>query len=76
MSHKHLNAKRKDLNYGLELIQTHMTQKPMLRVEVGALCAPKANNTRGVAGQVRMCKAPVWVGVGILAPAGPLTDFF
>ena len=23
-----------------------------------------------------MCKAPVWVGVGILAPAGPLTDFF
>ena len=29
-----------------------------------------------MAGQVRMCKAPVWVGVGISAPAGPLTDFF
>ena len=28
----------------LELIQTHMTQKPMLRVEVGALGARQAKN--------------------------------
>ena len=53
-----------------------MTQKPMLRVEVGALGAHQVKNIRGVAGQARMCKAPVWVDVGISAPAGPLTDFF
>ena len=52
-----------------------MTQKPMLRVEVGALGAHQVKNIRGVAGQARMCKAPVWVDVGISAPAGPLTDF-
>ena len=28
----------------LELIQTHMTQKPMLRVEVGALGARQVKN--------------------------------
>ena len=31
----------------LELIQTHMTQKPMLRVEVGALDARQAKNLKG-----------------------------
>ena len=40
-----------------------MTQKPMLRVEVGALGAHQVKNIRGVAGQARMCKAPVWVDV-------------
>lgn len=60
----------------LELIQTHMTQKPMLRVEVGALGAHQVKNIRGVVGQARMCKAPVWVDVGISAPAGLLTFFF
>ena len=59
----------------LELIQTHMTQKPMLRVEVGALGAHQAKNIRGVVGQARMCKAPVWVDVGSSAPAGLLTIY-
>ena len=59
----------------LELIQTHMTQKPMLRVEVGALGAHQVKNIRGVVGQAWMCKAPVWVDVGISAPAGPLPFF-
>ena len=31
----------------LELMQTHMTQKPMLRVEVGALGALQVKNMRG-----------------------------
>ena len=31
----------------LELIQTHMTQKQMLRVEVGALGAHQVKNMRG-----------------------------
>jgi hypothetical protein len=53
-----------------------MTQKPMLRVEVGALGAHQVKNIRGVVGQARMCKAPVWVDVGISAPAGLLTIFF
>ena len=34
----------------LELIQTHMAQKPMLRVEVGALGAHQVKNMRGRAG--------------------------
>ena len=34
----------------LELIQTHMAQKPMLRVEVGALSAHQVKNMRGRAG--------------------------
>ena len=33
-----------ELELELELIQTHMTQKPMLRVEVGALGARPAKN--------------------------------
>ena len=48
----------------------------MLRVEVGALGAHQVKNIRGVVGQARMCKAPVWVDVGISAPAGLLTFFF
>jgi len=48
----------------------------MLRTEVGALGANHVKNMRGVARQARISKAPVWVGVGISAPAGPLTDFF
>ena len=31
----------------LELIQTHVTQKPMLRVEVGVLGAHQVKNMRG-----------------------------
>ena len=34
----------------LELIQTHIAQKPMLRVEVGALGAHQVKNMRGRAG--------------------------
>ena len=64
-----------DAELELELTQTHMTQKPMLRVEVGALGAHQVMNMRVVAGQARICKAPVWVVVGISAPAGPLSDF-
>ena len=67
---------RESIALELELIQTHMTQKPMLRVEVGALGAHQVKNMRGKVGQARKFKAPVWVGVGISAPAGPLTDFF
>jgi len=33
-----------ELELELELIQTHMTQKPMLRVEVGALGARQVKN--------------------------------
>ena len=47
-----------------------MTQKPMLRVEVGALGAHQVRNMRGEG----------WtgaeVGVGTLVTALPLTDFF
>ena len=38
------------LELELELIQTHMAQKPMLRVEVGALGAHQVKNMRGRAG--------------------------
>ena len=45
----------------LELIQSHMAQKPLLRVEVGALGAHQVENMRGSAGKAQMYKAPVWV---------------
>ena len=48
----------------------------MLRVEVGSLGAHQVKNIWGVGGQARMFKAPVWVGVGFSAPAGPLTVLF
>ena len=40
----------------LALIQTHMAQKPMLRVEVGALRAHQVKNMRGGEG---------WVGANV-----------
>ena len=44
----------RELELKLELIQTHMTQKPMLRVEVGALDARQAKNLkRGGVGQAQ-----------------------
>ena len=44
-SPKHGNGQLKlILELELELIQTHMTQKPMLRVEVGALGARQVKN--------------------------------
>ena len=43
-----------------------MTQKLVLRVEVGALGARQVKNIKGVAGQAQMFKAPVWVRVSIL----------
>ena len=39
-----------ELELELELIQTHMAQKPMLRVEMGALGAHQVKNMRGRAG--------------------------
>ena len=51
----------------LELIQTHMTQKPVLRVEVGARALRVLiKNAVGREGQVRVCKALV-CGRGSLA---------
>ena len=41
---------RIELELELELIQTHMAQKPILRVEVGALGAHPVKNMRGRAG--------------------------
>ena len=41
---KHHSSYILELELELELIQTHMTQKPMLRVEVGALGARQAKN--------------------------------
>ena len=39
-----------ELDLELELIQTHMAQKPMLRLEVGALGAHQVKNMRGRSG--------------------------
>ena len=51
----------------LELVQTHMTQKPMLRVEIGArVLRVLIKNAVGREGQVRVCKALV-CGRGSLA---------
>lgn len=41
----------------LELIQTHMTQKPTLRVEVGALGAHQVENIRGS-----------WIDANVISP--------
>ena len=55
------------LELELELLQTHMTQKPMLRVEVGARALRVLiKNAAGQEGQVRVCKALV-CGRGSLA---------
>ena len=43
-----VSARRKELE--LELVQTHMAQKQLLRVEVGALGAHQAKNIRVRAG--------------------------
>ena len=66
--------RRKELE--LERTQTHMAQKPVIRVEVDALGAHQLRNRRGVAFGRRRCATRLcgWVWVGILAPAGPLTD--
>ena len=63
------------LHAPLELMQTKYDTKPLLRIEVGALGAHQVKNMRGGAGEAQICKAPELVGVGISAPAGPLTEF-
>ncbi len=61
-----LSKKIYTLELELELIQTRYDTKPVLREEVGALGAHRVKkNMRGRAGQARMFKASVWVGVGI-----------
>ena len=57
-----------ELELELELIQTHMTQKPMLRVEAGARALRMLVKicVVGQKGQVRVCKALV-CGRGSLA---------
>ena len=53
-----------ELELELELIQTHMAQKPMLRVEVGVLGAHQVKNMRGGLGR-RKCARRLcgWVWV-------------
>ena len=48
----------------LELIQSHMAQKQVLRGEVGCACvAREVSVQRG--GEARVCKALGWVGMGV-----------
>ena len=54
----------------LELIQPHMAQKPMLRVEVGARALRVRSDVRGH-GQVRLCKA---LGCGRCGCLKPIRD--
>ena len=51
----------------LELIQSHMAQKPMLRGEVGARALRVRSDVRGH-GQVRLCKALGCGRCGCLKP--------
>jgi hypothetical protein len=51
----HFNKCRAHLELELELIQTHMAQKPLLWVEVGAHAVRKRSECGGV----------VWVGAGV-----------
>ena len=51
----------------LELIQSHMAQKPMLRGEVGARALRVRSDVRGH-GQVRFCKALGCGRCGCLKP--------
>ena len=51
----------------LELIQSHMAQKPMLRGEVGARAVRVRSDVRGH-GQVRLCKVPGCGRCGCLKP--------
>ena len=55
------------LELELELIQSHMTQKPMLRGEVGARALRVRSEVRGD-GHVRLCNALGCGGRGCLKP--------
>ena len=52
----HLRTYTQPTELELELIQSHMAQKPMLRGEVGARALRVRSDMRGH-GQVRLCKA-------------------
>ena len=56
-----------ELELELELIQSHMAQKPMLRGEVGARALRVRSDVRGH-GQVRLCKALGCGRCGCLKP--------
>ena len=64
------------LELDLKLTQTHMTQKPMLRVEVGALGAHQVKNMRGEGWTGAKVQGACLGGCGYLAPTGPLTVVF
>ena len=65
---KRSDVVRRDTNeLELELIQSHMAQKPMLRGEVGARALRVRSDVRGH-GQVRLCKALGCGRCGCLKP--------
>ena len=49
----------------LELIQSHMAQKPVLRGEVGCACVAREVSVERRYGRARVCKALGWVVVGV-----------
>ena len=55
------------VSFELELVQSHMAQKPVLRGEVGARALRVRSDVRGH-GQVRLCKAPGCGRCGCLKP--------
>ena len=65
---EHVAQRQPGFDLELGLIQTHMAQKPVLRVEVGALGARRVKDVEGGIGQAQWFKAPVWVCVGVFFP--------
>ena len=57
-----------ELELELELIQTHMTQKQMLRVEVGALGAHQVKNMRGGGWKCANVQGACLGGCGYFSP--------